>query len=544
MKSKFILILLLILSAGCQVKKLKVDCIVYANDVVTIASQKKYNCIAIKDGKIISMGIKGTPWDKKWESKKTISYDGIIYPGFIDAHCHFYGYSRQLGRCDLTGTKSFEEVIDRVKQFAVTHPVGWILGRGWDQNDWNVKEFPDKHILDSLFPNRPVALSRVDGHAMLANSMALYKGIKLVDGAFPPIEGGEILFDHNEPTGILIDNAMELVKRAVPQTTDKEICDALLQAQDSCLSYGLTMMADAGLDYKIINLIDSMHNNGKLKVRIYAMLDCYDPENIKIMQNGPHQTERLKVMSVKIYADGALGSRGAMLKKPYCDRHDHSGALINNPKWLDSVIGMYSKYGFQVNTHCIGDSANRLILESYSKYLVPGNDKRWRVEHAQIMDTNDFVFFRKYNIIPSVQPTHAISDLPWATDRICENRLVGAYAYKQLLNQNGWMPLGTDFPVEGLSPLKTIQAATASNIPEEKKKSLEFYKNHAIGLNDAINGITTWAAKACFWENEIGSLKIGMWADFVVLDSKITTENLSPSINMVYIKGEKVFEKK
>lgn len=482
-------------------------------------TEEAISFLEVTNGKITAMG----KWDDYTDKAKVKSIDlegKFVYPGFIDAHCHYYHYGLGLNELDLKGCKSFEEVVARVKKHAIENPNGWLEGRGWDHTTWDVKEFPNKEIFDSLFPNRPVLLKRIDGHAALANNAALSKAqIKLKTF----IHGGEIEVKGEKLTGILIDNAVDRVFDAIPAPTREQQIRGILKAQENCFKAGLTTVVCAGLNIDVILLMDSLHKTGDLKMKVYAMLNP-KKENFDWVQERegkPFKTKRLHVRSFKLYADGSLGSRGALLKEAYCDKTGHFGLPVLSYQELDSFTNIIKSLGYQVNTHCIGDSANSMMLNLYGKYLGGKNEERWRIEHAQVIDTNDLDLFTKYSIIPSVQPTHATSDMRWAHERLCSSRMPGAYAYRKLLGTNGILPLGTDFPVENIYPLETYYAAVFRN----KNGSEAFQVQDALTPEEAIKGMTTWAAYSCFEEKEKGSFAIGKWADFVVLSHALEKTN-------------------
>jgi predicted amidohydrolase YtcJ len=322
-------------------------------------------------------------------------------------------------------------------------------------------------------------------------------------------------------TGVLVDNAVDLVEKVVIPPSAAEISKALMKAEKECFALGLTTLADAGLDIETCLFLDSLCRKNELNMYLYLMLNPTENGLAYARKTGIYETDHLKICSFKLYADGALGSRGAKLKQNYCDRPGHSGMLLNSLEYFDQWCNdVKNTTTYQVNTHCIGDSANRLLLGTYGKYLKGKNDERWRIEHAQIMDTADFYLFEKYSVIPSVQPTHATSDGPWAEDRLCKSRMKGAYAYKTLLNLNGYMPLGTDFPVEYLNPLYTFYSAVyRENATAPALKP--FQKEESLTPMQALQGMTIWAAKACRLEHRKGSLSKGKDADFIILDQDL-----------------------
>jgi len=435
-------------------------------------------------------------------------------------------------------------VIERTKKFAAENKEGWITGRGWDQNDWQVKEFPTNALLNELFPDRPVLLGRIDGHAAIANQKALdLAGIKAGD----TLTGGEIEEMEGTLSGLLVDNAVDLVSAKVPDATDEQFKKALQAAEKNCFAMGLTTIDDCGLGFASVDRIKALQEKGDLKMRLYIMLSDEKANYAYAEKNGMIKTDRLNVRSFKVYADGALGSRGACLLHPYTDKPGWSGFLLSSPAHFDSVANYISQKGWQMCTHAIGDSGNRTMLHIYAKYLKGKNNLRWRIEHAQVINENDFDLFGANSIIPSVQPTHATSDMYWAGDRLGAERIKGAYAYKQLLQQNGWIPLGTDFPVEDISPFKTFYAAT---IRKDAKgwPDAGFQMENVLSREEALRGMTIWAAKANFEENEKGSLEKGKFADFVILDEDILKEApeklLGAKVVATFLGGEKVYEKK
>lgn len=501
--------------------------------------------MVVKDGKIVATGT-SAELQEKYDAEQKLDAGGkFIYPGLIDAHAHFYRYGLALRIVDLTGTTSWEDVVDRLGAAQKNFPPGsWLTGRGWDQNDWPDKEFPTKDLLDQRFPNTPVLLARVDGHAAIVNQKAIdLSGIK----AGQTLVGGELQVKNGQLTGILIDNAVGLVYSKIPEAANKERQEALLNAQQNCFAVGLTTVDDCGIDFPEVTLIDSLQKANLLKMRLYVMLSD-DPRNYNFLEErGIIKTDRLNVRSFKLYGDGALGSRGACLLQPYSDKPGQYGFLLSPASHFDSMAARIHKGGFQMCTHAIGDSANRTILNTYAKYLKGKNDLRWRIEHAQVVNAADLNFFGQYSIIPSVQPTHATSDMYWAGQRLGAEREKGAYAFKQLLQQNGWIPLGTDFPVEDISPFKTFFAAV---IRKDAKGTPAggYQPENALSRQDALRGMTIWAARSNFEEKEKGSLEAGKFADFIMLDQDLLSapEDRLWGVNVLqtWINGEKVFEKK
>ncbi len=508
---------------------------VYTVDSVFFIAQ----AFAVKDGKIIATGSNETLLKLNYKSKVDLKQK-FVYPGFIDAHCHFYGYAIDLQKTWLIGTKSFNEIVDTLVKYKDRRFMGWIFGRGWDQNDWSIKQFPTKEKLDSLFPNVPVFLMRIDGHAALCNQKALdLAGISINT----KISGGEILQSQNKLTGLLIDNAVDLVKNKIPEPTLANEATSLMDAQRNCFAVGLTTVDDAGLNYMEIHRIDSLQKMGHLKMRIYAMV-LYDSTNYKYYHKaGKFKTDFLNVRSFKLYADGALGSRGACLLQPYKDMPEHYGFLLKANDSLKIAAANAYQIGFQFNTHCIGDSANRLMLNIYAEQLKGKNNLRWRIEHAQVVDDSDMHLFGDYSIIPSVQPTHATSDMYWAEDRLGLSRIKNAYQYQSLLKQNGMLADGSDFPVEDINPLYGFYAAV-SRKDQKQYPTLGFQKENALSREQALRAMTIWAAYSNFEEQEKGSIEKGKFADFVILEKDLMQANekdlYSIKVLQTYVAGERV----
>ncbi len=541
--NKLLLLAFLLMCLSANAQKKVADLLVFNAHIYTIDKQFSLKeAMAVRDGKIIATGT--TAYMKKaFSSKAELDAMGkFIYPGFIDAHAHFLGYGLGLQTVDLTGTKSWEEILDKLKEYSVTHKEGWLTGRGWDQNDWDVKDFPNREKLDQLFPGRPVFLTRVDGHAAIANEKAM-------SGIIPgtKLTGGEVETKDGKLTGILIDNAIRLVSSKIPAPTSMQKKEALLNAQANCFAVGLTTIDDCGLQYDDVKMIEALHNTGGLKMRLYVMLSDNKTNYDAIFKRGMIKTDRLNVRSFKVYADGALGSRGACLLAPYADKPGSYGFLVSKKEHFDEIAAKIYKQGFQMCTHAIGDSGNRVMLNTYAKYLKGKNDLRWRIEHAQVVNKNDLDLFGSNSIIPSVQPTHATSDMYWAGDRLGNERVKGAYAYRLLLVQNGWLPLGTDFPVEDISPFKTFYAAC---IRKDAKGWPQggYQMANALTRKETLMGMTIWAAKANFEEKEKGSLEKGKFADFIMLDGDLMNMDagkiLQTQVLKTFVNGEMVYEKK
>ena len=536
MKKLITLTLLSVTLFSCNQKQ-EADIIVKNAKVYTVNNDfASAESFAIKDGKFLAVGTT-EEIEQKYNATNIVDAKGeTVYPGFIDGHCHFYRFGLQLQKVDVTGTSSYEEVLQKLVDFQKEKNVSFITGRGWDQNDWEVKEFPTKEKLDSIFPNIPVAITRVDGHAMLVNQKAMdIAGITETS----TVEGGEFIKENGKLTGVLIDNAMDFIKTPTP--SKKEQIQALKEAEKINFSYGLTTVVDAGLDKETIELIDSLQQAGVLKIRVYAMVSATQPNLDYYIKKGIIKTDRLNVRSFKVYGDGALGSRGAAMKKPYSDRDNHFGALIFSPERYKEIAKQIADSEYQMNTHAIGDSANYLMLKTYQDVLNGQTDRRWRIEHAQIVDQPDFDLFK--NVIPSIQPTHATSDMYWAEDRVGKERIKGGYAFKKLLNVYGKVALGTDYPVEKVSPFLTFYAAVArkdlNNYPENG-----YQMENALTREETLKGMTIWNAYANFEENEKGSIEVGKMADFIILNQDIMNVDIhkvpTSKVTATYVNGEKV----
>jgi len=519
MKKFTILIILAVLGlTGCNKHQTMTDLIIKNATVYTVDSLfSKAQAFAVTNGKIVATGSERSIL-RNYKAAKVIDMKGkYIYPGFIDAHCHFYGYGLTLRTADLTGSRSPEEVVDRLRSFYASSSDGWITGRGWDQNLWENQAYPDKDILDQAFPGRPVYLRRIDGHAAWINSVALERaGITELTST----EGGSFLKKDGKLSGILIDNAVNFMENALPAISNEVREQALLQAEKNCFAVGLTGVGDAGLPFEVVGCIDSMQAAGKLRMRINAMLDPSDDNMAGYVQKGPYITDHLTVRTIKLYADGALGSRGARLKADYSDDPGNRGLLVTDPERLEKICRIAYNAGYQVATHCIGDEANLLVLTIYGTLLEDRNDLRWRIEHAQVVDPADMQLFGRYSIIPSIQTTHATSDMFWAGERLGAERMSGAYAYHDLLLENGWLPNGSDFPVENINPLYGFYSAVARKDHEGRPEG-GFQPENALSREEALKAMTIWAAAASFDEDSRGSLEPGKFADFVVCDEDL-----------------------
>ncbi|MCE3296181.1 MAG: Amidohydrolase 3 [Crocinitomicaceae bacterium] len=517
----------------------RVDLVVHNAKIHTV--DENYNvheAMAIKDGEIVEVGPERQILNKYAYDEEIDANGKDVYPGFTDAHGHILSLIDQRLNLDLSGSKSFGEVIFKLEKYASGQKRKFIVGRGWDQAVWGTKEFPDNEKINALFPDIPVLLIRVDGHAALIND-CLYKKAKL-EGK--NIEGGKILLKNGKPTGIILDNTITEISKLIPPFTNQERQKAFLEIQEELFQYGITSVHEAGIEFKDIAFFQSMNKSKQLKLQLNAML-YPSKENIDFAQkNGVYHENNLLIRSFKVVGDGSLGSRGACLKHPYHDDPLTHGFLTTPVTEMRKVADVCRKTGYQMNTHAIGDSTNKVVIDLIAEMYAFKKDHRWRIEHAQVLDPADIKKMGDYAVFPSVQPTHAVSDQRWAEDRLGKERLKGAYAYQSILNTTGIFALGTDFPVESFDPFATIHAAVKRK-NKENFPSSGFLASEAVSLENCIRGMTIWPAFACFREKSTGSLEKGKEATFIILDYPLTVSgNFKENFAyMTYIKGKKVY---
>lgn len=538
-KKSGIFALLLVVLTSCFKGK-SVDLIIHNAQIHTMNDKAEvFEAMAIKDGKIVELGAERQILNKYTADEEIDAAGKDVYPGFTDAHGHMLSYAKQLLSADLVGSKSFDEVLVRLEKYQSKHNRKFILGRGWDQSLWGTTEFPTNEQLNKLFPTTPVCLIRIDGHALLAND-ALLKLANITPTT--AVDGGIIHVKDGKCTGLLVDNAMNSVYSLIPEYPKKELIQAMLDVQHELFQYGITGVHEAGIENKDIAFFKELIDQHDFRLNTYAML-IPSKENIAFARkNGIYHYKNLSIRSFKVMGDGALGSRGALLKKPYSDDHAHFGVLTTPVAEMKRIATICELTGYQMNTHAIGDSTNNLLLSIYKGIFEVNKDHRWRIEHAQVIDPKDFSLFSQYGIFASVQPTHAVSDQRWAEARLGKERMKGAYAYKSLLQQCGMLAIGTDFPIELTDPFLTIHAAVQRKNSDNFPVS-GFYSNESISLEECIKGMTIWAAFASFDEERLGTLEKGKEATFSVFVNKVSAgPEYQPNFAAyTFIKGKKVY---
>lgn len=498
-----------------------------------------YEAMAIKDGKIIELGPERQILNK-YSAEELIDAKGRdVYPGLTDAHVHLLLAAKQRMGANLSECKSYAQLVTELEIYQQRNNKKIIVGQGWNEGLWRDKTLPNNEELNTYFPSTPICLFRYDGHTALANdAMLKLAGINNET----VVEGGEIRKENGKITGIITDEAMELVKKKLPAFSKKELKEKIVEIQNELFMYGITNVHDAGLEHKDIEFYKELIDEGKFKLNLYGML-LPTQENIQFAQkNGIFEHKNLMIRSFKVFADGSLGSRGALLKEPYTDElHSHGHATISKNE-LDSLVRLCIDLDYQLNAHAIGDASVKMILDAYKDVRELNPDHRWRVEHAQIIDPADLPLFAKYGIFPSIQPTHAVSDYFFAENRIGKDRLKGAYAYKSLLNTTGMFAIGTDYPIESMDPFKTIYAACTRKNDREIPGG-GFMPEEAISLDECLRGMTIWAALASFQEDKIGRLEVGMDATFAIFEKKVTVSSTFQNNFSLhtYIKGIQVY---
>lgn len=475
------------------------------------------------DGRVEAVGDAKELSAKFADAKKMDGQGATVIPGLIDAHGHLLGLGMARNQVDLVGANSRGEVLQRLKAWAAKLPKdAWLVGRGWDQNRWPEKHFPSAADLDAAFPDRPVYLERVDGHAAWVNTAAMKKALKPLDGDWQP-DGGRIMRVGKRANGILVDGAVSLVLDAIPPLTPEQTRQAYQLAFKEAVSYGLTGVHDAGVSLGDFKVLQAMAKDGEIPLRLYEMADGNHEALAWLCSQGGHwadPTARLRMQTVKLYMDGALGSRGAALLTDYSDDHGNKGIFVTSPEDYRVAVEKAYSCHVQVATHAIGDRGNRMVLDTYQAVLGKdsASDHRWRVEHAQIVALDDIPRFAQLRLIASMQPTHATSDMPWAEQRLGKDRLKGAYAWQRFLHEQVPLAFGSDFPVESANPMLGLYAAvTRQDLAGHPPGG--WYPDQRVSRIQAMAGFTRTAAYAAFMENEVGMLKTGMRADFVMLNA-------------------------
>jgi predicted amidohydrolase YtcJ len=518
-----------------------------ADDARPVAS-----ALAVRDGRVQFVGSEREALSLRGPSTRILDGGGrVVIPGMVDAHAHLLNLGFTLRQVSLVGTKSYDEVIARVVARARDVPAGqWILGRGWDQNQWGDTRFPVHEALSRAVPDRPVVLTRVDGHALLANAAAM-RAAGVTPATKDP-DGGRIeRTAAGAPTGVFVDNAQDLIERVVPAPSRDEARRATLEAIKEANRWGLVGVHDAGESRPTIDLFEELARGGTFDLRVYVMVSDDSAAIASYFARGPQSAlydGKLWIRSVKLYADGALGSRGAALLEPYTDDPKNNGLLLSSPQHLRDVATRALRSGFQVNTHAIGDRGNRVVLDAYEAALttVPTADHRFRIEHAQVLHHDDIPRFAKLGVIPSMQAVHQTSDMYWAPNRLGYARTLGAYAWRALLQTGVIIPNGSDFPVEAVNPLLSFHSAVAredaSNWPPGG-----WFPAERMTREEALKSMTSWPAYAAFQEHLLGSLTPGKYADFVILDRDIMTiaapDILGAQVLATYIGGKAVYLK-
>lgn len=510
----------------------------------------EFEAFAVRDGKIIAVGTRAGVSQVAGTLSQRVDLGGkTVLPGIIDAHGHVLGLGQTLQLADLREATSEQNAVARVADFATTtgREASWVLGRGWNQENWTQRQFPTAAALDERISDRPVWLTRVDGHAGWANSKALE--LAGITAATVSPEGGEIIRDSDgNPTGVLIDNAMNLVEAMVPTDSPEQQKNALQLAFAHLNKRGITSVHDAGVSAETIQVYQQLAATDVMTLRVYAMIGANEPKLPELLTAGPIETadQRFTVRSVKIYADGALGSRGAALLHPYHDDPQQLGLLVTSPENIKALYELIIPYGFQINTHAIGDRANRIALDAFEQAFntYGGRNLRHRIEHAQVVHPDDLIRFKELNIIPSMQPTHATSDKNMAEDRLGKERMRGAYAWQTFLKQGSIIAAGSDFPVELADPFFGLHAAVTRQ-DRDNQPAGGWYPAEAMSKLEAFRSFTLDAAYAAGQDNTLGSIEPGKWADFIVLDQNPFTQPAATlwqqRVLATYIAGKPVY---
>ena len=513
-------LLLACLCAGSSLAVAQTKVIYNANGYTPLykGEVQQFSTLVIKNGKVVKLG--GDTLKNSFPDAKLIDAHGnTLLPGLIDAHGHIIGLGNNLSQLDLRGALSIDEVTNKLKVFA-NNKQGWIIGRGWNQELWQKKQFPTAADLDKVVSDRPIVLSRIDGHAIWVNSKALELAGITANTQSP--EGGEIIKDEfGNPTGIFVDKAESLIKQFMPKPSKQTISDSLDAAGNHLLSLGITSTHDAGIDKTTWELYKERGELGNLPLRIVAMLSGASPDLKTMLKAGRYQdaNDFMSIRSVKVYADGALGSRGAALIEDYADRKNHHGLMLETQQKLEELFTLSFKSGFSANTHAIGDKANHVVLDAYKNVFkaTGGILLRNRMEHAQIVTLDDIKRFKTLKIIPSMQPVHATSDMHMAEQRLSEKQLAGAYAWQTFLKQGSVIAAGSDYPIELANPFDGLYA-TSTRMDHNQQPTQGWRASEVLSREDALRAFTLGGAYAAHQEFKVGSLEQGKWADFILID--------------------------
>jgi predicted amidohydrolase YtcJ len=508
--------------------------------------------LAVRDGRVAFVGSTSEAMILRGPSTRLIDAAGqTVIPGMTDAHGHLFGLGVFLQSLDLVGTTSFDAILQRVSARIASTPANrWLIGRGWDQNDWGDTRFPTHEALSRISPNNPVVLERIDGHAYLVNAAAM-RAAGVTAATRDPAGGRIVRGANNEPTGVFIDNAMRLIDRVIPPQSHDEMRAEALAAIEEAHRWGLTGVHDPGEPRDVLDLFEELGKEGALALRVYAMIGDDSAAIAHYFQRGPQSglyDNHLWIRAIKLYADGALGSRGAALLDPYADDAGNSGLLKSTPEHLRDVATRALQHGFMVATHAIGDRGIRVALDAYEAAFkaVPTVDHRFRIEHVQVLDHADVPRFAQLGVIPSMQSVHQTSDMYWASTRLGYARTLGAYAWRSLLETGVIVPNGSDFPVERVNPLYSFHAAV-SRQDENNWPPGGWFPEQMMTRDEALKSMTIWPAYAAFQEKDLGSLTPGKLADFVILDRDIMTipasAILGTSVVATYIGGHAVYER-
>ena len=543
-----------LLLTGCGSPSETADLVLLNAHVLTLAptdQPRQATAVAVKGDRILAVGSDREVRELAGPRCRVMDLAGAtVIPGLHDSHCHLYGLGKALGQIDLMGTTGPEAVAAAVAEFMQANPgPDWLEGRGWDQNDWAVKQWPTRALLDSVTGQRPCLLRRVDGHAALANSAALQAAGITADTPDP--EGGEILRDgQGRPTGLLIDNAVDLVRDIIPAPSPAEVRRRVELALEHCHRHGLTAVTEAGVPWHRAQLYRRMAADGDLTLRLVGMYDDQEETLEPALAEGPFHTpdHMLTLRAIKLYADGALGSRGALLHRDYCDHAGHRGLAVSSPEHLLQQARRAARAGFQVGTHAIGDLANTRVLDIYEQVMQEEKlvDPRWRIEHAQILRPVDIPRFAQLGVIAAMQPVHCTSDMDWAADRLCQDRLTGAYAWHSLLQSGAHLCWGTDFPVEKVSALDGLYAARTRTHPDGTPPG-GWQPQEKVDARTALELYTQGSAYAAFLEDQLGRVQPGYLADLTVLSGDPVacepTALLDMEVLATIVAGRVVYEK-